>query len=174
LSNSYYTIAKISSAFGLDGGLKLALLTDFPGRFAAGRKIFVDINGFYRELIVKSFAVTSGKHATLFVEGVTSRVEAESLHGYNLVIPESEIRDINCKLDDNVYLYCDLIGCDVILKDTHFGVVTDISEGGGGELLIIEGNGREYMIPFVSEMVDTSDVNNGKITINPIEGLLEF
>ncbi|HRX15474.1 MAG TPA: ribosome maturation factor RimM [Spirochaetota bacterium] len=174
MSDSYYTVAKVSSPFGLDGGLKLSLITDFPGRFVSGRRLFVDINGFYREVIIKSFTVTSGKHGTMFLEGVCTRADAESLRGYNLVIPESEVRDVGCDLADDVFQYCDLMGCEVLYKGSSFGTVIDITEGGGGELLIIESKGREYMIPFVSEMVDTSAVRDHKITISPAEGLLEF
>ena len=174
MSDSYYTVARISSAFGLDGGLKLSLITDFPGRLDAGRRLFVDINGFYREVIVKSFAVTSGKHGTIFLEGVCTRPDAESVRGYNLVIPESEVHDIGCELDDDVFQYCDLMGCEVLYNNASFGTVVDITEAGGGELLIIESNGKEYMIPFVSEMVDTSGVRDHKITIYPAEGLFEF
>jgi 16S rRNA processing protein RimM len=174
LSNDYFTIAKISSAFGLDGGLKLHLVTDFPERIEKGRQFFVDINGFYRAVTVVSFSsIPSGKHGTVFFEGVNSRAEATALCGYNLVIPESGIRSVAKNLAPDSFLYCDLIGCDVLYNKTAFGSVAEVIEAGGGEILVVANEGREYMIPFVDEMVDTAEIASRRVTIYPVDGLLE-
>ena len=41
-----------------------------------------------------------------------------------------------------------------------------------GAILVIKNGDKESLVPFVDEFIDSVDLENGKIYINPIEGLL--
>ena len=45
---------------------------------------------------------------------------------------------------------------------------------GGTELLIVEGETKEYLIPFAEAICVEVDIENELIRIDPPEGLLEF
>jgi 16S rRNA processing protein RimM len=44
----------------------------------------------------------------------------------------------------------------------------------GGDLYIVEGSGKEYLIPAVREVVEKVDLVRNRITINPPPGLLDL
>ena len=77
------------------------------------------------------------------------------------------------KYNPGEYFYDDYIGCEVYDKGEKIGVVTDIMEVPQGEILVIKkNNGKEALVPFVDEFVIEIDVENNKIIIESIEGLL--
>jgi len=48
-------------------------------------------------------------------------------------------------------------------------------EAGSGEVLIItDETGRDFMVPFVESMVDTRDIRDKKLYLDPVEGLLDI
>ena len=51
--------------------------------------------------------------------------------------------------------------------------MVEVVEDGGGELLIIEGEGRRVPVPFVKEFLREVDVAAGRIELALPPGLLE-
>lgn len=97
------------------------------------------------------------------------------LEGIEIFIDKAAADSIRLELDEGVFFYQDIIGCTVKYKGRDFGVVTDIFEGGAGDLLVIEDkNKKTVLVPFVDQMVDTSGISEKTIEINPVEGLLDF
>jgi 16S rRNA processing protein RimM len=45
---------------------------------------------------------------------------------------------------------------------------------GGTELLVVENDTREYLVPFAESICIEVDIENRKIRIDPPEGLLEM
>ena len=77
------------------------------------------------------------------------------------------------KYNPGEYFYDDYIGLDVYDKGEKIGVVVDIMEVPQGEILVIKkNNGKEALVPFVDEFVIEIDVDNNKMIIESIEGLL--
>ena len=68
------------------------------------------------------------------------------------------------------YVDEDIIGLPAYDKDAVVGIVEDIIKH-KQELLIIKNGEKNYMIPFVDELV-TVDLKNKRVNINAIEGLL--
>lgn len=171
--DNYYTVATIASPFGLEGGLKIRLTSDFPERFLPGRTVYIMMNGFPRKESVADFSMSTRDGATIFLESIKTREDAEKLVGFEVVIPEDEVREFAEGLDSDSFLYCDILEKDVYLDNQLFGKVTDVVEAGGGSILIIESDGKEVQLPFVTEMVDTGRIGEGRIDIYPVEGLFE-
>jgi len=75
--------------------------------------------------------------------------------------------------DDNFHIQ-ELLGCRVVTDaGIEVGIMTDLVQLPGQDLLAVEHNGREILIPFVVEIVPEIDVENKVITITPPEGLLD-
>jgi 16S rRNA processing protein RimM len=55
---------------------------------------------------------------------------------------------------------------------TEVGVVTDVLELPAQDTLVIETSSGERLVPFVTSMVPTIDIENKKLVISPPEGLL--
>ncbi|HEY8395434.1 MAG TPA: ribosome maturation factor RimM, partial [Bacilli bacterium] len=78
------------------------------------------------------------------------------------------------KLNPDEYYYQDLIGLEAFLDSGEkVGTIADLVEVPQGLLLLLKkSNGKEALIPFVNEFVQEIDLENKKIIITPIEGLL--
>ena len=76
----------------------------------------------------------------------------------------------------------DLVGLKVILQASgdEIGVVTDIYEAGNDLLEVTlamedpKSKPQRVFIPFVDEIVPTVDLEQGRVEINPPEGLLNL
>ena len=44
----------------------------------------------------------------------------------------------------------------------------------GGDLYVVQGEAKEYLIPVTKEIVEKVDLTAGRMIINPPEGLLDF
>ena len=171
----YFRIAKIKCAHGLDGKLKLYVISDIIERFEKGNTVYLKTGENYTKYTIDSFQPVKKRDALLKLEGVNNRNSAELLDGKEIFISTSDAKSIRHELGDDTFFYNDIIGCQVRYKDKNFGIVADIMEGGAGDILVIESNDKKtVLIPFVDSMVDTSALNENIITINPVEGLLDF
>ena len=72
-------------------------------------------------------------------------------------------------LDIEDYLLEDLINLEVYSKNQLIGKVTDIIDNGAHEILVLE---NRRLIPFVDEFINEVNINDKKIIINEIEGLI--
>ncbi|MQS33883.1 16S rRNA processing protein RimM, partial [Escherichia coli] len=76
-------------------------------------------------------------------------------------------------LEENEYYYSDIIGCTVFDdQETPIGRVINIFETGANDVWVIKGS-KEYLIPYIADVVKEVDVENKKIIITPMEGLLD-
>lgn len=173
MSGEFLLIGSITGVSGLDGVLKIICTTDFPLRFAEGRQILVDLNGFKKEYTVDSFQLKDRSKALLSLKEISDRESAHRLCGSDILIPEEDAREFASDLKEDEFLFHDLLQCKVYQDEKEFGTVADIYEAGGGIVLSVSDGKHEYQIPFVREMVDTSAVKEGRITIFPIEGLMD-
>lgn len=72
-------------------------------------------------------------------------------------------------LDIDDYLLEDLINLEVYSKNQLIGKVTDIIDNGAHEILVVE---NKHLIPLVDEFINEVNLNDRKIIINEIEGLI--
>jgi len=173
--NNYLRIAKIKSAHSLDGKLKIHVISDIAERFEKGNTVYLKLKETYKKYVISSFNPMKKRTALLKLEGVSDRNAAELLDGIEIFIDKETAESIKPELDGDSFFYQDIIGCKVKYKGRDFGVVTDIFEGGAGDLLVIEDNNKKtVMVPFVDQMVNTDGISEKTIEITPVEGLLDF
>jgi 16S rRNA processing protein RimM len=167
-------IGHISGPHGLHGMLRVAVLTDIPGRFSEGSKVLVEEKGILNEYDVSSFALHKPKIALIRFEGIESIEDSERISGCDIFIPKSLAEQTRDSLDDGEFYFFDLIGADVYYKGSKFGSVIDIVEGGSGHILQIEDSmSKKHFVPFIDSMVDTAKLADKRIDITPVDGLIE-
>ena len=95
----------------------------------------------------------------------------------------NNINDVIIYKGDKVYVnrndllidgYCneDIIGLDVYMGDRKLGQVKYIIESKAHEILVISEGDKKHMIPNIDEFIKEVDLENKKIYINEIEGLI--
>ena len=76
-------------------------------------------------------------------------------------------------LPENEYYHRQIIGLAVITSEgNEIGRVTEIMETGSNDVYIVKGQGKEYLIPAIKDIVTHIDLASGTITITPLHGLL--
>jgi 16S rRNA processing protein RimM len=164
-------IAKIVRTRGLKGEVVADILTDFPERFEILNDVtVVSESGERFELKIEKFWFQNGRVILKFA-GFDSIESGEMLRNVEICVPESEA----VELDADEYFDWELVGCKVeTLDGEQIGEVRELMRTGGTELLVVEGEAKEYLIPFATAICVEVDIENKLIKVDPPNGLLEF
>mgnify|MGYP003331267472 CR=1 FL=1 len=161
-------VGRIGRAHGVRGEATIEVRTDDPdARFPVGASLHTD-PAEKGPLTIVSGRVHNGILLLGFA-GITDRTAVEKLRNTLLL---AEV-DIDAESSDDLYHIAQIKGCSVFLENgTEVGVVTDVLELPAQDTLVIETSSGERLVPFVTSMVPTIDIENKKLVISPPEGLL--
>jgi 16S rRNA processing protein RimM len=165
-------VGRVARAHGLGGEVAVDVRTDSPDlRFAPGAKVQTDPAD-RGPLTVRRTRWHSGRLLVVFDE-VADRSAAEALRG-TLLVADSSTSPESGDADD--FWDHELVGLTAITVDgTTLGLVEEVLHPPGADLLLIRaGDAREILVPFVRAMVPQVDVAQGRLVVDPPEGLLEL
>jgi 16S rRNA processing protein RimM len=157
-------VGRIGKAHGILGEATIEVRTDeAEDRFALGARLETDSHGV---LTVASFRVHNGI-LLLGFEGIENRNQVEELRN-ELLYADVDIDAPGFDEDD--YHVLQLIGCITYLEDgSEYGIVTEVLNLPGQDVLAIKTATGEVMIPFVYQLVPTVDIKNKRMTVIPPE-----
>ena len=164
-------IARIARPRGIRGELVAEVLTDFPERFEGLKNaIAVLPNGVRLELKIEN-AWFQNERVVLKFDGIDSIEAGEELRDAEICVSESDA----VELEEGEFFDWQLEGCEVRTVDGEaIGTVREVMRTGGTENLVVDGDGREYLIPFAESICTEVDVEAKLIRVDLPEGLLEF
>ena len=164
------TVARILRSQGQKGELRLRFFHITPGDCSELRSVFVGREGDFREYAIESLTLR-GKDFDLKLEGVDSLSQADRLAGLDVFIPEETLK----QREAGEFFLFQLIGCSVVdLQGKMAGRVKDVLSVGPGDLLVVERQGKEILIPFHESVCIEVDVPGKRICVDPPEGLLDL
>jgi len=103
-------------------------------------------------------------------ESIRSRTTAEALKGHGVYIERSKLPPLQ---EGEFYLY-DVIGMQAVGADGRvYGTVVGFSSNSSQDIVVIRRDNLEFMLPVVTELVTSLDLEKGQLLINPPEGLLD-
>ncbi len=167
----FIEIGKIINTHGVKGALKIEPWCDSPSVLAKMKRIYfapkVSGDGF-AEKAVLSGSVQKDK-VLLTIEGVDT-VEAAILLKNTVIYANRD--DIPIKKGS--YLIADLIGLDVIdaVSGRVYGKLTDVIQGGSGDIYDIKTDKGSALMPAVKEFVKEIRLHEG-IFVTPIKGIFD-
>ena len=160
-------VGKIVNTFGIKGELKVKAMTDFPDeRFAKGAHVFLQYHGETLSFEIDSHRVHKGFDMISFVDMRDINL-VEKYKGLMLYANKEDIT-----LEDDEVWASDLIDCEVYDKGVLIGTVSDFYNQGVQDLLVINHNGKDIMIPYVDAFIKNKDVENKRIDVELIEGFI--
>lgn len=158
----YIYIGDVVNTHGLKGEVRI--LSDFKFKNSAFRKgITFYIGKFRNEEVVSTYRVHKNYDMVTFVD--KNNIE-------DVLIYKNEPVYVNRNdLEYDGYLDEDLIGLDVYCENNNIGHVDSILRTNAHEILVVK-NGRKHMIPNIDEFIENVDLENNRLDIKYMKGLL--
>ena len=157
-------VGQIVNTHGIKGEVKVKSNSDFTDtRFQPGEVLIVNHHNNEIELTITSYRIHKGFHMLKF-EGINNINDVEQYKG-DYLFQERNHEDI--ELNENEYYYSDIIGCTVFNVDTPIGRVITIFETGANDVWVVKGD-KEYLIPYIADVVKEVDIENKTIRITPV------
>lgn len=152
-------IGKVANTHGLKGELKI--LSNFKFKkevFLADKTIYIN----NEKLTIKSYRPHQKYDMVIFDE-------------YNNINDVLKFKGFKVYVDENDYNFSgvlneQLIGLEVYENSKLMGIIKDIEMNGGKELIVIERNNKEYLIPYNDEFIKKI---SDKVEVKLIKGLID-
>jgi 16S rRNA processing protein RimM len=168
-------VGHLNKAHGTKGEIFIWPLTDHPeSTFAPGVDLYLgDTNGDLPADPPTVRIESSRAYRRGFLvrfEGVYDRVGVEPLLDHYVLRAVEQLEE----LAEGETFYHDLLGMEVVtVEGERLGEVIEIYELKPADLLEIRGPDKDFMIPYISEMVQSVSVADNRIVLDPPAGLLE-
>ena len=164
-------VGRIGRAHGVLGEATVEVRTDLPEeRFYVGAVLTTD-PAHFGPLTIESARGHNGVLLLKFTQ-IKDRTAIEKLRDV-LLMAEVDVEE-EFDNDDEFHVQ-QLLGAQVItVNGERVGTLTDVINLPGQDLLAVQGQHGEVLIPFVLEIVPGVDIANKIITIDPPEGLLNL
>ena len=157
-------VGQIVNTHGLKGELRI--ISNFPYKklvFTKGFKLYV---GKRNDLCIIDSYRKHKIYDMVTFEGINNIDLAIAYKGDYVYIDRDDL-----KID--VFINEDIIDFDVYNGDLLIGSLVDIINNGAHDILIIKSsNNNRIMVPFVDEYVKKVDLDNRKVLIETIDGLI--
>lgn len=165
-----FNVGKIVNTHGIRGEVKVKRITDFEERFQIGATLYVVDGDKITEVEVASHRVHKGFDLLKF-KGYEDINAVEPFKGTYLKITEDQLME----LPEGEYYYHEIIGCKVkTVQGDDLGTITEILAPGANDVWVVKNqDGKEYLIPYIDDVVKHVDVERQEVMIDPIEGLLD-
>lgn len=163
-------LGEIVATHGINGWLKLKPYNTQTTVLTAAREVWLEKDGTRR---MDEIAMSRAYKNQFLVKlsGVDRIDDAQERVGSVLSVAE---RDLG-SLPAGEYYHYQVIGLEVFdIQGERIGVVTRTWSTPAGELYVVTGPLKEYLIPAVKEIIEKVDFAAGKLIINPPEGLLDL
>lgn len=167
---SFLRVGVIASTHGLKGEVKVFPTTDDPERFRNLKQVLLDTGNEYKSLNVASVKFFKNQVILKFRE-FNDINEVEQYKGKDLLVT----REQAVPLKENENFITDLIDMKVYTdKGERLGTLTDVLQTGANDVYVVETEeGKEVLLPAIPSCILKVDVEEARMTVHILEGLLE-
>lgn len=166
--NNLLEIGQIVNTYGIKGFIKVVPLVDYKEQFKDFHKIYIDLNKENDEFLIEE--VKFSKDLVLLkLEGIETIEQAENFRNKYIKIKREDI-----KLEKGAHFIVDLLGLEVYTDDgILLGNIKEVLQPGCNDVYIIKNNeNKEILIPVIPDVVKKIDIENHKVIVHLIDGLL--
>lgn len=164
----YVYIGKYLNTYALKGEIKVSVDTDFiKERYQKGSTVYLKKDNTYTPYTVERYRLYKGNLIVKF-EDIDDINDIEHLKGAMIYKSSQDIKP----LGDGNYYFSDIIGLDVY-TDRKIGQVIAIESGAAYNFMRIKkDDGESTLVPFIKRFIKKVDLDENKIYIDVIEGLV--
>lgn len=111
------------------------------------------------------------RHCVVKFHGIDGISEAEKYIGAEVKIPTDDLPEP----EKGFYYTFQLKGCRVFAADgDYIGIITDVLDSGGTEILKVDREDEETLIPFAESYLKSIDLDQRRIEVDLPEGLRDL
>ncbi|WP_419741970.1 ribosome maturation factor RimM [Paraclostridium dentum] len=166
---THFKIGQIVKTQGLKGEVRIYSTTDDIYRYDDLDTFYIgkDLDTEYKVQNVRY----KGNLVIMKIKGIDTVEMAEKIVNKNIYVSREESKE----LDEDEFFIADMIGIDVYTVDNkHVGVLDDVLQYAANDVYVIKGeDNKEYLIPAVMKFVPEIDIEERKMIIDPIKGMLD-
>lgn len=163
-------VGVITSTHGVKGEVKVFPTTDDVQRFKRLKEVLLDTGK--EKIVLEIEGVKFFKQfAILKFKGIDNINDVETYKSRSLYVTRANA----VKLKKDEYFIADLIGVSVFNEDgTQLGQLTDVIETGANDVYVVNMlDGKEVLFPAIKECILEVDIENRKMTVHIMDGLLD-
>lgn len=170
--SQFLCIGKVQKPHALKGQIWVSLYNRQSSILTEIKQLYIKNSGDVLTPLTIMQVSTSGERFLLRLQEVSNRTTAESLQGVELYAKRTDLP----VLDEQEFYTQDLVGCEVLLKDTtqSLGRIVAVQVLGIYDHLLLDGHAEQHFIPLLPGVLYRVDLDKKTVEIDPPEGLLEL
>ena len=162
-------VGQIVNTFGIKGFVKIYPFVNDINRFDDLKKIYVKTKNQENELEIEEVKYQKNMVLVKF-KGIETPEDANKLRNSYVLIDRKDA----IPLEEGEFFIADLIGLPVFLDTGEkLGVLDDIYNTGSSDIYVVKNElGKQYLLPYIDDVIKKIDIENSKIIVHLIEGLI--
>ena len=162
---NWIPVGKVTRTHGLKGELKFYPSEQNSATVQSGQRVCLG------EIQLKIESVRGVKSPFILKLGGINNIEAaKSFAGHEVRVAREDFEP----LPEGEFYRFEIEGLNVF-NDTgkYYGVIEEMVETGSNDVYVVRGEGKEWLIPMIDSVVQTIDLEQGKLIFHCVEGLFE-
>ena len=161
-------IGKIVNTHGLRGEVKVVPWTDSPDDFYDVSYAYIKNKNEYKKLTIDGVKFQKNNVIVKFKE----YNDINEILPFKNAVLYADRNDLG-ELPEGVYYIVDLIGLKVYTEDDEYiGEIADVFNAGASDIYDVKREGKKnLLLPVIDEVVKSVDIENGRVTVNVMDGL---
>ena len=162
-------VGQIVNTFGIKGFVKIYPYVDDISRFDNLKKVHIKSKKEEKELQIEEVKYQKNMVLVKF-KGIDKIEDAEKLRNSYIEIDRADA----IPLEEGQYFIADLLGLDVYLDTGEkLGNLEDIYNSGSSDIYVVKNElGKQFLLPYIDDVVKQINLDEGKIIVHIIEGLI--
>lgn len=162
--DSLVVVGIILGPHGVQGELRVRVLSEVPHRFNQGETLYVAS----QPLQILSSSRGRSDNLIIKLQGIDTPSAARELAGQEL----SCMADSAPDLPENEYFHYQLMGLQVITEEgEHLGRITEIIVTGSNDVYVVSGDKGDILLPALSQVVRQVNLEAGTMVVLLMDGL---
>lgn len=168
--NDCYALGKITKTHGLKGEVIFWLDVDHPEFYEDLDSVLVEVKGELVPYFLEDLQIRGKKSIAKFEE-IDTIEDVSYLINCDLYLPLDNLPE----LDGQGFYYHEIVGFKVIDTNSQetLGLIKTVFEGAGQDLLAVDIQDQEVLIPIADEIVKNVNKEDKTIELNIPDGLID-
>ncbi len=165
-----YQVGHITKTHGVNGELVLFLDVDDPTEYADLDSVLLEVKNELIPYFIESLAIVKGSRAIVAFEDVDTIEQAERLINCGAFLPLDNLEPIT---DETRFYFHEIVGYQVVdANEGPLGIVRGVYAMNAQDLIAMDYQGKEVLIPINSDIVPTINRAEQKLNVVLPDGLL--